>query len=279
MPVGVPLPLVVVGVDVLEPAVGCEDVGFAVAVDVGDSDAVAVFIFAADVMDAGFWAGEVDPEDAGVVVVGEGDVGFAVAVDVGEGSALGVEAVSDEVLLPEGAGGRGFAGVFVPPEAVGDPSGGDDVGVAVVVDVDGPFAAVGDEFGVGAYGAVLVALPVAAVGAGVFVPVGSAEEVEEAVVVHVEGGDGFGVVGAEAVDEEGWVGCAVGAGAGSGFAEFGGVGGVLGVGRDCGESEEDEGGEFEGIFHLASFDIMGAREKPQVLRLNNSQRRELLRSG
>ena len=67
--------------------------------------------------------------------------------------------------------------------------------------------------------------------AGVFVPVGSAEEVGEAVAVHVEGGDAFGVVGAETMDEEGGVGCAVGAGAGGGFAELGGVSGVLGVGE------------------------------------------------
>ena len=101
MPVGMPLPLVVVGVDVLEPAVGGEDVGFAVAVDVGDADAVAVLLAAADVMDDGLGAGEVDPEDAGVVVVGEGEIGLAVAVDVGDGSALGVVAVGDEVLLPD----------------------------------------------------------------------------------------------------------------------------------------------------------------------------------
>ncbi len=44
VPVAVPLPLVVVGVDLLEPAVGGEDVGFAVAVDVGDADAVAVLL-------------------------------------------------------------------------------------------------------------------------------------------------------------------------------------------------------------------------------------------
>jgi hypothetical protein len=42
VPIPVPLPLVVVGVDVLEPAMRSEDVGFAIAVDVGDADAVAV---------------------------------------------------------------------------------------------------------------------------------------------------------------------------------------------------------------------------------------------
>ncbi len=48
VPVRVPLPLVVVGVDLLEPAVGCEDVGLAVAVDVGDADAVAILFSAAE---------------------------------------------------------------------------------------------------------------------------------------------------------------------------------------------------------------------------------------
>jgi hypothetical protein len=58
IPVAVPLPLVVVGVDVLEPAKGGEDVGLAVAVDVGDADAVTVLMFAADVMDPGLGSGK-----------------------------------------------------------------------------------------------------------------------------------------------------------------------------------------------------------------------------
>ncbi len=53
LPVGMPLPLVVVGVDVFKPAVGSEDVGFAVAVDVGDADAVAVLLFADYMVDFG----------------------------------------------------------------------------------------------------------------------------------------------------------------------------------------------------------------------------------
>ncbi len=100
LPVPVPLPLVVVGVDLLEPAVGGEHVGFAVAVDVGDADAVAVLLAAAEVMDARLVFAEVDPEDAGAVVVGESDVGLAVAVDVAERAALGVEAVGDLFRLP-----------------------------------------------------------------------------------------------------------------------------------------------------------------------------------
>src|SRR5580698_1727912 len=46
VPVAVPLPLVVVGVDLLKPSVGSEDIGLAVAVDVGDADAVAVLLAA-----------------------------------------------------------------------------------------------------------------------------------------------------------------------------------------------------------------------------------------
>ena len=177
-----------------------------------------------------------------MVVVGEGDVGLAVAVDVGHDAAFGVVAVGDEVALPHGGGGGGFAGVLVPPEAVADPSGGDYVGVAVVVDVDGPLAAVGDELVVDAYGAVLVLLPIAALCAGVLVPVGSAEDVGEAIVVHVEGGDAFGVVGAETVSDEGGLHDALGTGAGCGLAELGGVGGVLRM-ADCGAHAQEEGGD------------------------------------
>ena len=196
-------------------------------------------------MDAGLGAGEVDPEDAGVVVVGEGDVGFAVAVDVGHDAAFGVVTVGDEVLLPHGGGGGGFAGVLVPPEAVGDPAGGDDVRVAVVVDVDGPLAAVGDELVVDADGAVLMLFPVAALCAGVLVPIGSAEDVGEAVVVHVEGGNPFGMIVAQAMGDEGGLHDAFGIGAGRGLAKLGGVSGVLGLG-DGGAQGEEEGGDDDG---------------------------------
>jgi hypothetical protein len=152
----VPLPLIVGSVDVLEPAVRSEDVSFAVAVDVGDADAVAVLLFVAYVMDFGLATGEGYPEDAGVVVVCENKIGVTVAVDVADGSTLGVVAVSDEVLLPESARWRGFTGVLVPPDTVGYPAGGNEVGEAVMVDVDGPFATVGDELAVYADGAELV---------------------------------------------------------------------------------------------------------------------------
>src|SRR5579859_4928097 len=53
LPVAVPLPFVIVGIDVAEPAVGREDVCFAIAIYIGDADAVAVFFFASDVMHLG----------------------------------------------------------------------------------------------------------------------------------------------------------------------------------------------------------------------------------
>ena len=50
LPVRMPLPLIVVSVDVSEPAVRRKDVGFAIAVYVGDADAVAVLLPAANRM-------------------------------------------------------------------------------------------------------------------------------------------------------------------------------------------------------------------------------------
>ena len=117
-----------------------------------------------------------------------------VAVDVSDRSALGVETIGDEVFLPQSARRSGFTRVLVPPDAVGYPAGGDEVGKAVMVDIDGPLAAVGDELAVDADGTELVLLPIAALGSGVFVPIGSAEDIGEAVAVHVEGSDSFCVV-------------------------------------------------------------------------------------
>jgi len=50
-----------------------------------------------------------------------------------------------------------------------------------VVDVDGPLAAVGDEFTADSGLTVLAALPLTALGAWILVPVGSAEQVGTAV--------------------------------------------------------------------------------------------------
>ena len=178
VPVPMPYPLVVIGVDLFEPAVGREDVGFAVAVDVGDADAVTVLFAASEVVDARFVGAEVDPDNAGTVVVSKGEVRLAIAVDVGEGATLSVVAVGDLLGLPQGAGGGGLgAGVAIPPEAVGDPSGGDEIGQAIVVDVDDPLPAVADELVMDADSAELMLLPLSAVCARVLVPVGTAENV------------------------------------------------------------------------------------------------------
>ena len=171
---------------------------------------------AAHVMHLGLGAGEVDPQNAGVVVVGEDQVGLAVAVDVGHPAALGVVAVGDEVALPHRRPALpGFSyhqmPLVIQPAVTtsGQPSW-------LTSTVHSPQSETNSL--VDADLAVLVALPLAAVGAGILIPVGAAEDVEVAVAVHVEGGDAFGVVGAELMDEEGGLGNAEGAVAGVGEA-------------------------------------------------------------
>src|SRR5882757_3167613 len=147
---------------------------------------------------------EVDPQDTSAVVMSESNIRLAVAIDVGEGSALRVVAVGDLLRLPRGAGrGRLGSGVAVPPEAVRDPASGDEIGQAIMVDVDDPLAAVGDEFIVNTDGAELMPLPFTAVRSGVFIPVGAAEQVGEAVAIHVQQGDALGVIVAEAMGKKG----------------------------------------------------------------------------
>ena len=235
-PIRMPFPLICVGIDLTEPAVGGEDVCLAVAIDVSNARAVAVLppqrrrpvvgdpgLAAADVMHFWLLAGEVDPQNAGVVVVGEDEVGLAVAVDVGHPAALSIVAVGDEMLFPFGAIG---AGVFPPEDAVGHPASSDYVRISIVVDVDGPLAAVGDEFTADSGLTVLAALPLTALGAWILVPVGSAEQVGTAVPVHVERCDALGVISAEPMDEERSLGNAAGTGAGGGDA--------VRVARGCG---------------------------------------------
>ncbi len=106
-----------------------------------------------------------------------------------------------------------FFGILIPEDAVGHPAGGYHVGRAVVVHVYGPLAAVGDKLVDDAHVTVLVALPLAAVGAGILIPVGSAQDVWAAVAVHVESGNAFGVVGAQPVDGEDGLRNAAGSGA------------------------------------------------------------------
>ena len=64
VPVGVPIPFVIIRVGLLKPAVSCEHIGFAVAVDVGDADAVTVLFAVFQVVDPRLVFTEVDSEDA-----------------------------------------------------------------------------------------------------------------------------------------------------------------------------------------------------------------------
>ena len=172
LPVSVPFPLVVVGVDIFEPAVGSQNVGFAIAIDVGNADAVPVLLFPADMVHLRFSTGEINPENSRVVVVRKHEIRFAITVDVAGRSALRVIAVGNEVTLPHHPG---LLRILIPPEAVRDPSRRHHIGGAVVVHVESPFSAVGDELIVNAYRSVLMALPLAAGRSRILIPVSSAQ--------------------------------------------------------------------------------------------------------
>ena len=101
VPFAMPFPFVVVGVDVLEPAVRCEHVHFTVAVNVSHADAVAILIVAPDVMDFWFRPGEIDPNHTRAPVVSQREIRLAVAIDVSHPAALGLDRVRDQMLLPE----------------------------------------------------------------------------------------------------------------------------------------------------------------------------------
>src|SRR5262249_55528390 len=109
---------------------------------------------------------------------------------------LSVIAVGDQVLLPFSAG---LFGILVPPDAVGLPGRRDHVRCAIVVHVDRPLAAVGNKLAHCARLAILMTLPLAAVGAGVLIPVGSTDDVGKSITVHIERGDALSVIRAKAV--------------------------------------------------------------------------------
>src|SRR6201996_6356235 len=119
IPVAVPRPLVVVGIDLLEPPVRREHIGLAIAVDVGDADAVTVLLAPTEMMDTRLVLAEIDPQDTVAVVVCESEVGLAVAIDVREGTALRVIAVGNLFGLPCRAPRGGLcSGIAIPPEAI-----------------------------------------------------------------------------------------------------------------------------------------------------------------
>jgi hypothetical protein len=241
IPVAVPLPLILIGIDLLKPSMRCEYISLAVAVDVGDTDAVAILLAAPQMVDTRLVLAEVDPQDAGAVVMSESDIRLAIAVDVCEGAPLRVEAVGDLLRLPHGAG-RGClgAGVAIPPETVGDPASGHEIGQAIVVDVDDPLAAVGDELIVNTDGTELMPLPLTAVGSGIFIPVGAAEQVSEAVTIHVQQRDALGVIVTEAMTEKSNTRFTAGPVAGMLQTELGGMCWVLGMAQDRGEERQSK---------------------------------------
>src|SRR5208337_935118 len=200
LPIRMPLPLILIGINIFEPSIGSEDIGLAIAIDIGDSDTVAVLLLAAHVVHLGLRSGEVHPQNAGVVVVSQREIGLAVAVDVAQRAAFGVIAVHDKVTLPHHIR---LSGILIPPQTVRHPACGHHIGLAIVVHIECPLAAIGDEFAHYANSPKLMPLPFAAQRSGILVPVGSAENVGPSVAVHVHRSDTFGVVGTQPVDEKG----------------------------------------------------------------------------
>ncbi len=64
LPVGMPLPLVGIGIDLTQPAIGRKNVGLAVAIDIGHAGAVPVVLTRARVMHLWLGTGEIDPQYA-----------------------------------------------------------------------------------------------------------------------------------------------------------------------------------------------------------------------
>ena len=71
-----------------------------------------------------------------------------------------------------------------------------------MVDIDHPLTAVGDKLFVSPDRAELMLLPFAALRAWVFVPVGAAQQIGEAVAIHIDHGDAFGMIVPETMREE-----------------------------------------------------------------------------
>src|SRR5579859_4190315 len=71
-----------------------------------------------------------------------------------------------------------------------------------MVDVEGPFTAVGDELIQDAHGSILMAFPLAAGRTRILIPVRSAQQVGATVSFHIDCGDAFGVICAQTVREE-----------------------------------------------------------------------------
>ena len=197
IPIAVPLPLVAIGVDILEPAVRRQKIHFAVAIDVRHADAVAILVMAAHVVDLRLGASEVHPNDSRAAVVRQRQIRLTVAIEVRHPAALGLDRVGDEVALPHDSR---FFRVLVPKQPIRHPACRHHVRRAIVIHVHYPLAAVGHKFSDDIDGAVLVALPLAALRPRILVPIRPAQDIRPPVAVHVQGGDALGVIGAQSMD-------------------------------------------------------------------------------
>jgi hypothetical protein len=107
--------------------------------------------------------------------------------------------MGDQMSLPHRAG---LLRIFEPPEPVGHPTRGDNVGCAIVIDVHRPLAAIGHKFADDLDRAVLMAFPLSALSTGILIPVSSAHKIRPAVSIHVDSGDSLGMIGAQSMDEK-----------------------------------------------------------------------------
>src|SRR6516165_8036691 len=95
------------------------------------------------------------------------------------------------MLLPHHVG---LFRVFVPVQTVGHPTCCDHVGSAVMVDIDCPLSAVGDELANDLYGPILVPFPLTALRAWILIPKSATQEIRSTVAVHVERSDSLSVI-------------------------------------------------------------------------------------
>ena len=187
IPVAVPLPLVVIRVDLLKPAVRRQDVRLAVAIDVSHADPMPVLLTTAEMVHPRLVLAEVNPEHTGAIVVRQGNIRLAVPIDVGKGAAFGVEAVRDPLTLPHGAGCCGLRSrVLVPPQTILDPTRRNQVGQAIMIDIDDPLSAIRDELLVRANQTELMLLPCTTRRPRVLIPIGATQQILKAISIHVE---------------------------------------------------------------------------------------------
>src|SRR5579884_3111327 len=100
--------------------------------------------------------------------------------------------MSDEVFRP---GHVYFLWIFIPPNTIGLPSDRDNVRRPVVVYVNDPLPAIGNEFSNDISRPVLMPLPFADCISRIFVPIGTAKKIRPSVAVRIENRNSFCMVG------------------------------------------------------------------------------------